>query len=250
MKHKVFHTAEAREKFGVDPKHIVDYLAICGDSSDNIPGIPGFGPKKAESLINEYGDLENIYANIEHITGKAREILETNREIAFVSKQLATIDINVPLDHFSLEDHAFNSREFLTGSVIDFFAHYDFRSLMPKEHVQTKDFSSLGLREIPILGDVETRLIASLLENTKKISIATYGDRFSLAGGSLYFSGDEIYTFETKTIDIHDFLKELIAGDYEVIGFDLKKDLERIEAYLSGSRDAINRVSTGQLGLF
>lgn len=187
MKHKVFHTAEAREKFGVDPKHIVDYLAICGDSSDNIPGIPGFGPKKAEALINEYGDLENIYTNIEHITGKAREILETNREIAFVSKQLATIDTSVPLDNFSLEDHAFNSREFLTGSVIDFFSHYDFRSLMPKGHVQTKDFSSLGLKEIKILGDSETRLITSLLEDTKKISIATYGDRFSLAGGSLYF---------------------------------------------------------------
>jgi len=42
MKHKIYHTAEAREKFAVDPKHIVDYLAICGDSSDNIPGIPGF----------------------------------------------------------------------------------------------------------------------------------------------------------------------------------------------------------------
>lgn len=244
MKHKVFHTAEAREKFGVDPKHIVDYLAICGDSSDNIPGIPGFGPKKAESLINEYGDLENIYANIEHIAGKTREILENNREIAFVSKQLATIDINVPLDNFSLEDHAFSSREFITGSVIDFFSHYDFRSLLPKEHVQTKDFSSLGLREIKITDTIE---IVHELSLHKKISIATYGDRFSLTGGSLYLSGDKVYTFETKVTDMHDFLTELLSGDYEVIGYDLKKDLERIEAYLAGN---ITATKTGQMGLF
>jgi len=247
MKHKVFHTAEAREKFGVDPKHIVDYLAICGDSSDNIPGIPGFGPKKAESLINEYGNLENIYANIEHITGKTRETLENNREIAFVSKQLATIDIHVPLDNFSLEDHAFSSREFITGSVIDFFSHYDFRSLLPKEHVQTKDFSSLGLRETKILGDGEIKNILSLLKDTKKISIATYGDRFSLTGGSLYLSGDKVYTFETKVTDMHDFFTELLSGDYEVIGYDLKKDLERIEAYLAGN---IATSRNGQMGLF
>lgn len=150
MKHKIYHTAEAREKFAVDPKHIVDYLAICGDASDNIPGIPGFGPKKAESLINEYGTLENIYANIENIPGKTRETLEINREIAFVSKKLATIDTEVPLDNFSLEEHIFASREFLTSEVIAFFTAYDFRSLLPKEHIQTKDFSSLKLQQIPI----------------------------------------------------------------------------------------------------
>ena len=156
MKHKIYHTAEAREKFSVDPKHIVDYLAICGDSSDNIPGIPGFGPKKAESLINEYGTLENIYDHIENITGKTREVLESNREIAFVSKQLATIDTAVPLDNFSLENHIFASREFLTSEVIAFFTAYDFRSLLPKEHVEIKDFSSLKLKQIPILSDRET----------------------------------------------------------------------------------------------
>ncbi|MDD2916748.1 MAG: 5'-3' exonuclease H3TH domain-containing protein [Candidatus Gracilibacteria bacterium] len=257
MKHKIYHEAEAREKFSVDPKHIVDYLAICGDTSDNIPGIPGFGPKKAESLINEYGSLEDIYENIEHITGKTREVLESNREIAFVSKKLATIDTTVPLENFSLEDHLFADRDFLTKEVIDFFTQYDFRSLLPKEHVETKNFSTLKLKQIPILGDIETRHgaslseITSLLKKSKKVSLATYGERFTLTGGSLYFGDDTIYTFETDTVDMHELLKEIISGRYEILGYDLKKDLERIEAYLEASgKDTTGRFSTGQMGLF
>lgn len=187
MKHKIYHTAEAREKFSVDPKHIVDYLAICGDSSDNIPGIPGFGPKKAETLINEYGTLEGIYDNIGNITGKTRETLEANREIAFVSKRLATIDTAVPLDKFSLAEHIFADRNFLTSEVIEFFTKYDFRSLLPKEHIQTKDFSSLKLEHIHILGESEIGKCLGIMKKTEKISLATYGERFVLSGGTLYF---------------------------------------------------------------
>jgi len=249
MKHKIYHEAEAREKFSVDPKHIVDYLAICGDSSDNIPGIPGFGPKKAESLINEYGTLESIYENIENITGKTRETLENNREIAFVSKQLATIDTNVPLDNFSLTDHIFAGRNFLTPEVIAFFTEYDFRSLLPKEHVETKNFSTLRLKQIPILGNSEIHTCLELLKINKKLSLATYGERFSLSGGSLYFGGDEIYVFETNIVDLKPFFKEVVSqsDDYKVIGYDIKKDLERIEAYLEGTS---TEIKTGQMGLF
>lgn len=210
MKRKIYHEAEAREKFSVDPKHIVDYLAICGDTSDNIPGIPGFGPKKAESLINEYGSLEQIYENIGSIAGKTRETLEANREIAFVSKELATIDTAVPLADFSLADHVFADRDFLTPEVIAFFTEYDFRSLLPKEHVETKNFSTLKLKQIPILGDIEINRCLELLKNTKKLSLATHGERFSLVGGSLYFGGDEIYVFETNTVDLRPLFKEIL----------------------------------------
>lgn len=249
MKHKIYHEAEAREKFSVDPKHIVDYLAICGDSSDNIPGIPGFGPKKAESLINEYGSLESIYENIENISGKTRETLETNREIAFVSKQLATIDTQVPLEGFSLADHIFAERNFLTPEVISFFTKYDFRSLLPKEHVETKNFSTLRLEQIPLLGSSEINKCLELLKSNKKLSLATYGERFSLTGGSLYFGGDEVYVFETNTVDLKSFFREILSltDGYQIIGYDLKKDLERIEAYLEGTS---TEAKTGQMGLF
>lgn len=247
MKHKVYHTAEAREKFAVDPKYIVDYLAICGDTSDNIPGIPGFGPKKAESLINEYGSLESIYENLENISGKTREVLEANREVAFMSKELATIDTHVPLENFTLSEHIFRERDFLTSEVVDFFTKYDFRSLLPKEHIETKNFSTLKLTQIQIVSDSEINACMKLLKDTKKVSIATYGERFTLTGGSLYFGGKDIYVFETNTIELQPLLKEVISGEYQVIGYDLKKDLERVEGYLDG---ASSEALTGQMGLF
>ncbi|MFZ3233503.1 MAG: 5'-3' exonuclease H3TH domain-containing protein, partial [Patescibacteria group bacterium] len=70
MKRVVARRKEAIEKFGVPPERVVDYLAIVGDASDNIPGIQGFGPKKAEALITQFGSLESIYENLEAITGK------------------------------------------------------------------------------------------------------------------------------------------------------------------------------------
>lgn len=86
-----------------------------------------------------------------------------------------------------------------------------------------------------------------LLKKTKKISLATYGERFALSGGTLYFGGEEIYVFETSTIDMRPFFGEVLSGSYQVIGYDLKKDLERIEAYLEGTP---SEAKTGQMGLF
>jgi len=87
----------------------------------------------------------------------------------------------------------------------------------------------------------------SLLKKTEKISLATDGERFTLAGGSLYFGGGEIYTFETNIVDMKSFFQEAFSGAYEIIGYDLKKDLERIEAYLEGT---MTEKQNGQMGLF
>ncbi len=104
-----------------------------------------------------------------------------------MSKALATIDTHVPLESFSLSEHIFAERDFLTSEVIEFFAKYDFRSLLPKEHVETKNFSTLKLTQIQIVSESEIYVCMKLLKDTKKVSIATYGERFTLTGGSLYF---------------------------------------------------------------
>tara|TARA_B110001454_G_C12723300_1_gene436375 strand:- start:40582 stop:43164 length:2583 start_codon:yes stop_codon:yes gene_type:complete len=79
------------EKWGVSPKQFIDYLAIVGDSSDNVPGVKGVGPKGAIKLIEEYGTLENVYENIDKIEGKLKIKLVENKENAFLSKILVTI---------------------------------------------------------------------------------------------------------------------------------------------------------------
>jgi DNA polymerase I len=89
---------EITEKFGLQrPEQFIDILALMGDASDNIPGIPGIGEKSAIKLIGEFGSLENLYDNLDKLKGKQKEIIENNKESAFISKKLATIILDVPV---------------------------------------------------------------------------------------------------------------------------------------------------------
>ena len=98
MKNKITDIEGVKKKFGVEPEKVIDVLGLMGDSSDNVPGVPGIGPKTAESLINEYKSVEGIYENLEKITKKkVKQSLEENQKQAFLSKKLVTIDINVEL---------------------------------------------------------------------------------------------------------------------------------------------------------
>ena len=88
-----------KENYGVDdPKLIIDILALWGDSSDNIPGVPGIGEKSAIKLVNEFGTVENILANTDKLKGKQKENILANSEQLLLSKKLATIDTDAPID--------------------------------------------------------------------------------------------------------------------------------------------------------
>ena len=86
------------DKFGVKPEQIIDYLALMGDSSDNIPGVPKVGPKTAAKWLEQYQTLENLIANADKITGKIGENLRASLSMLPLSKQLTTIkcDLNLP----------------------------------------------------------------------------------------------------------------------------------------------------------
>lgn len=97
VKDKRIGIAEVREKFGVMPPQVQDVLALMGDSSDNVPGVPGIGPKTAAELITQYGSLEKLYENLEQIKqAKRKETLTNARADAFLSKQLVGLCEAVP----------------------------------------------------------------------------------------------------------------------------------------------------------
>ncbi|MDP2410198.1 MAG: DNA polymerase I [Pseudolabrys sp.] len=99
MKDKRIGPAEVMEKFGVGPDKVIEVQALIGDSSDNVPGVPGIGVKTAAQLITEYGDLETLLARASEIKqDKRRQTLIDNAEVARISKRLVTLDQNVPLE--------------------------------------------------------------------------------------------------------------------------------------------------------
>src|SRR5215217_59135 len=98
---KIYDREGVIERYGVPPELVTDLIGLKGDTSDNIPGVPGIGDKTAAQLLNEYGDLEGVLANIDKISGaKRKENLTNHADDARVSKKLATAitDIDVELD--------------------------------------------------------------------------------------------------------------------------------------------------------
>ncbi|MEP0769144.1 DNA polymerase I [Trichocoleus sp. ST-U1] len=99
-----FGPEEVKEKLkGITPEQVVDYKALCGDASDNIPGVKGIGDKTAVKLLTEYGSLDGIYASLDEIKGAVKQKLEAGKQEAYRSQHLARIVLDVPLD-VSLED--------------------------------------------------------------------------------------------------------------------------------------------------
>ncbi|MEJ2759458.1 MAG: 5'-3' exonuclease H3TH domain-containing protein, partial [Anaerolineales bacterium] len=124
------YTAETvMESLGVRPDQVVDYKALCGDQSDNIPGVYGVGKKTAEKLLAEYGTLDGIYAHLEELTPGQRKKLEKDRENAYLSQKLATIvtDLDVKID---LEKSA--NTNFEVEPVAELFRDLEFRTLMSR----------------------------------------------------------------------------------------------------------------------
>ena len=121
---------EVLAKWDISDIHqVIDILAIWGDASDNIPGIPGMGEKTAKKLIKEYGSLENIIANTDKFKGKQQENLINFKDQGLLSKQLATINVSVPIDH-NLEDYIL--KDINKDAVRELFAELEFRQLLKR----------------------------------------------------------------------------------------------------------------------
>lgn len=104
---------EVMEKYGVTPDQFTDYLGLMGDTSDNIPGVPGIGPKSATTLLQKYVSIEGVYEHIGDLKGKQRQNLEENEDVAFLSRKIATIerDLDIEVDTEAMSFPAFDAEE-------------------------------------------------------------------------------------------------------------------------------------------
>ncbi|MBM3587024.1 MAG: DNA polymerase I [Alphaproteobacteria bacterium] len=130
MKQKPLRAPEVMEKFGVPPEKVVDVQALAGDTTDNVPGVPGIGIKTAAQLITEYGDLETLLARAGEIKQpKRREALLENAEMARISRRLVTLDDNAPLP---LEIVALEAKAPGDGKLEAFLRTQGFRSILAR----------------------------------------------------------------------------------------------------------------------
>ena len=120
---------DVRAKFGVPAHLVVDYKALVGDTSDNIPGVKGVGEKTAQTLFESFSSLDDIYAHLDQIPAKVRTKLEENREMAYLSRDLALIRTDLPI---KLDLEQARSDQFDATVVENFFREMEFKTLVPR----------------------------------------------------------------------------------------------------------------------
>ncbi|MEI6531195.1 MAG: DNA polymerase I [Chlamydiota bacterium] len=124
----ILDSAAIEKQMGILPSQVVDYLSLIGDSSDNIPGVPGIGPKGAADLLKEFGSLKGIYAHIDQVK-KKKALLEEHKERAFLSYQLALINIGLPIPR---EESFYQIKEANLEKLQEFYQVMNFNSLINK----------------------------------------------------------------------------------------------------------------------
>ena len=127
MKDQVIDKASIAGTYMLEPLQLIDMMGFCGDTADNVPGVPGIGPKTALALIQQFGCMESLYERIEEITArKQKDKLISHKEQAFLSRRLVTIDTHVPVD---FDPEAFKARQPDYQKLADLFQELEFREL-------------------------------------------------------------------------------------------------------------------------
>jgi DNA polymerase-1 len=127
---KIYDPAAVEERFGVPPRLIPDLIGLKGDTSDNIPGIPGIGEKTAAQLLQQFGDLDGVLAHIDQVSGpKRQELLRENQELALLSRRLACLDVDAPIDITTAE---LLPHQLQRDRLAELFARLEFNSLLDR----------------------------------------------------------------------------------------------------------------------
>ena len=135
----LYDEAAVRERYGVEASQLVDLKALKGDTSDNIPGVPGIGEKTASKLVAEYGSLDGIYDHLEMLSPKMRQLLADNRDQAYFSRRLSQIVTDVPA---VLDLEACRTGRYDRARLVELFWELGFRSLIdriPKEDGSSRE---------------------------------------------------------------------------------------------------------------
>ena len=150
-----YHTNDVLEHYQVTPTQIIDLKALMGDTSDNIPGIPGVGEKTAAKIIGQYGSIENAYEHVEEIKpNKARESLKEHYDLAKLSKKLAAIDRNAPF-HLKLEKAEIGN--LYTSQALELCRRLEFKNMLSRFETQdAEDGGELNISLIDSLAEAES----------------------------------------------------------------------------------------------
>ncbi len=257
QKKKISGPEETFEKFGVPASCVRDYLAICGDSSDNIPGIAGIWPKKAIVLLNEFWSLEKIYEALDSLPGnispeaqkifswKTLEKFQEGKEDAFLSQRLATLELWVDLWGFDIGDFIFHWSDIYTPEVQDFFTTLEFHSLLEKSQEKKNTWEDMWKKVQIITHSEDLRKLEKQILSSSQVVIDTETSSINPREAQLIWVSlllDEQHIFyvnhqhnweKVRMWDLQIFLKNILNSHVTIIWHNLKYDLQVIQSFIS-----------------
>jgi DNA polymerase-1 len=242
MKDIRYDTAKAQEKWGVRPAQFIDYLAIVGDASDNVPGVKGIGEKGAVKLLEQFPSLEEIYANIDKIESKSiRQKLLDSKEQAFLSQKLVTIVTEVPVPS---EMSNYHLKPFHKDELRALLQELNFKNF-------EKTLLGEGSMAAPVAVTSSETAVSSTSVGSSGGDKAVSTDSSSETGGVTVNSPALAVAFSEKTLGLGHVQTWLKAGDklwgfYDERGLYLSKDSEVIA--VDGNLDELG-VLTDSLGI-
>lgn len=223
------------EKYGIEPQQLIDVKGLQGDTSDNIPGVPGVGEKTALSLIQRYGSIENLYKKIENgeddLKGKQREKIVNNKELAFMSKTLGTINLQVPISD-TLED--FKVEEWNKEKVLEIFKELNFKRYIDRFNLLENDkgtenqekelFKSVNKKEEEIIQLIKEEQEIIFYFETKKNDLEENIIKEEIVGINIYNQKqNEVYNLNLNNNKILKFKEILEDEKIKKISIDLTK---------------------------
>ena len=218
--------ARFREEYGFDPIHLIDLKALMGDSSDNIPGVAGVGPKTATQLLLDYGTLDGIYAHLDAIKDKLRAKLEQGRESAYMSYDLATIRCEAPID-FSPENCRVQQPD--NDTLYQLFTRLEFTRQIaryglhaPQETVEAGAFAGTCTSET-VTDAARAAELAAAFQKEHYVNIIAEPDLSGIA----VETGDSGYYFSDFALS-DDFMLTIFGASVKKVTHDCKPLMRRL----------------------
>ena len=222
------------EKYGLEPKQLIEVKGLQGDASDNIPGVPGVGEKTALKLVQKYGSIENLYKKIEEgqddLKGKQREKIVENKELAELSRTLGTINTKVPI-----KDDLTDLEEWDKEKVLELFKNLNFNRYIDRFNLieNTENENKQEIKELYKSVEKSIKDIIGMIKNKQKMTFNVVTRNIEnqskiikekIIGMSVYNDENkEVYYVNLENNEIQEFKEIFEEEKIKKIGIDLSK---------------------------